>query len=63
MEKVEKEVYTNKELRDTLESYNLNDDTIDLIEIKLYIKKWNDYKNKFPVISKKSQFDFKTKNN
>ena len=39
MEKVEKEVYTNKELRDTLESYNLNDETLDLIEIKLYIKK------------------------
>ena len=35
MEKVEKEVYTNKELRDTLESYNLNDDTIDLIKINL----------------------------
>ena len=28
-----KKVYTNKELRDTLESLNLNDDTIDLIEI------------------------------
>ena len=30
-----KKVYTNKELRDTLESLNLNDDTIDLIEIDL----------------------------
>jgi len=39
MKKVEKEVYTNKELRDILESYNLNDETIDLIEINLYIKK------------------------
>ena len=39
MDKVEKEVCTNKELRDILESYNLSDDTIDLIEINLYIKK------------------------
>ena len=45
MDKVEKEVYTNKELRDTLESYNLNDETIDLIEIKIYIKKWATYES------------------
>ena len=50
MEKVEKEVYTNKELRDTLESYNLNDDTIDLIEIKLYIKKWATYESNVDYI-------------
>ena len=43
MDKVEKEVYTNKELRETLESLNLNDDTIDSIDIKLYIKKWATY--------------------
>ena len=43
MDIVEKEVYTNKELRDTLESYNLSDDTIDLIEINLYFKKWATY--------------------
>ena len=43
MEKVEKQVHTNKELRETLESYNLNDDTIDLIEINLYLKKWATY--------------------
>ena len=45
MEKVTKEVYTNKELRETLESYNLNDDTIDLIEIKLYLKKSATYES------------------
>ena len=50
MEKVEKEVYTNKELRDTLESHNLNDDTIDLIEIKLYIKKWATYESNVDYI-------------
>ena len=37
-EKIEKQVYTNKELRETLESLSLNDDTIDLIEINLYFK-------------------------
>ena len=40
-----KKVYTNKELRDTLESLNLNDDTIDLIEIDLEIKKWATYES------------------
>lgn len=35
-----KQVYTNKELRETLESLSLNDDTIDLIEINLYFKKY-----------------------
>lgn len=40
-----KKVYTNKELRDTLESLNLNDDTIDLIEINLKIKKWATYES------------------
>ena len=38
-QKIEKQVYTNKELRETLESLSLNDDTIDSIDIKLYIKK------------------------
>ena len=41
----EKKVYTNKELRDILESLNLNDDTIDLIEINLKIKKWATYES------------------
>ena len=45
MKIVEKKVYTNKELRDTLESLNLNDDTIDLIEINLEIKKWATYES------------------
>ena len=42
-QKIEKQVYTNKELRETLESLSLNDDTIDSIDIKLYIKKWPTY--------------------
>jgi hypothetical protein len=50
MDKVEKEVYTNKELRDTLESYNLSDDTIDLIEINLYIKKSATYESNVDYI-------------
>ncbi|MBT6169479.1 MAG: hypothetical protein HOH98_01900 [Flavobacteriaceae bacterium] len=51
MEKVEKEVYTNKELRDTLESYNLNDDTIDLIKINLYFKESATYEPDYYYIN------------
>ena len=42
---IKKSVYTNKELRETLESLNLNDHTIDSIDIKLYIKKWATYES------------------
>ena len=42
-QKIEKQVYTNKELRETLESLSLNDDTIDLIEINLYFKRYATY--------------------
>lgn len=45
MKKVEKKVYTNKELRDTLESYNLNDDTIDSIDVSVNIKKSATYES------------------
>lgn len=39
----EKWVYTNKELRETLKSLNLNDDTIDSIDIEISFKKWATY--------------------
>jgi hypothetical protein len=39
----EKWVYTNKELRETLKSLDLNDDTIDSIDIKIFFKKWATY--------------------
>ena len=45
MKMEEKKVYTNKELRDTLESLNLNNDTIDSVEINLKIKKWATYES------------------
>ena len=35
MSTVQKKVYTNNELRNILEFYNLNDDTIDSIRFKL----------------------------
>lgn len=41
----EKKIYSNKELRDTLESLNLNDDTIDSVEINLKLKKWATYES------------------
>ena len=50
-QKIEKQVYTNKELRETLESLSLNDDTIDLIEINLYFKKYATYEPDYYYIN------------
>ena len=48
------------------EDWSVEDDPDDILIGSLKIRnikeKWNTYKNKFPKISSKSQFDFKTKN-
>ena len=43
MEKVEKEVYTNKELRETLESLNLNYNEIDSVDLEIGFKSYSTY--------------------
>ena len=38
-------VYKNQELRDILESKGLNDQTIQVLDVKLYFKKWCSYED------------------
>lgn len=42
---IEKKVYTNSELRDTLEFHDLNDDTIESVEINLNLKRMATYES------------------
>ena len=43
--KISKEVFSNKELRETLESYNIGDAAIDSLDIKLYFKRGVSYES------------------